>query len=116
MTCLSVCRWFDTGRTGFHWHCVNGWETEDNKVVLYMPLFDSYPSSMPIHIANEPESRLHKFVLDLESGELSGGLVEATKVQFLCCCLLSFPCAVVSLLPSNAPCDRVLLCPLTLPV
>jgi carotenoid cleavage dioxygenase-like enzyme len=78
---LFNCRWYDTGRTGFHWHCVNGWETEDNKVVLYMPLFDKYDSSMPIHIASEPESKLHKFVLDLEGGTVDGGLVEATKVH-----------------------------------
>jgi len=70
----EAVKWFDTGRTGTHWHCVNGWETEDNKVVLYMPIFDEYPSSMPVHIASEPHSKLHKFVLDLETEKCVEGL------------------------------------------
>jgi len=64
-------QWFDTGMAGTHWHCVNGWETEDSKVVLFMPLFQQYGSCMPVHIATEPSSHLHKFVLDLHSGEVT---------------------------------------------
>ena len=70
-------KWFDTGKPGFHWHVVNGWETADDKVILYMPLFDEYPCSMPVHIAVEPPSYLHRFELDLATGTVSGGKCES---------------------------------------
>ena len=60
-------RWFDTGTPGFVWHVLAGWE-EGSSVVLWLPVFDTYPESIPIHLPCEPPSHLTRVVLDLESG------------------------------------------------
>ena len=68
--------WFDTQRCGFVWHVVNGWEIKDDdgalkeeeqlcgdksgKVVLFLNVFDYYPETVPIHVAEEPPSHLWK--------------------------------------------------------
>ena len=49
----SPVRWFDTGAPGFVWHVLAGWE-DGNSVVLWLPIFDSYPESIPIHLPCEP--------------------------------------------------------------
>lgn len=66
-------RWFDTGHPGFCWHVLAGWEESSargERLVLWLPTFDHYPSTIPIHLAEEPESRLRKVVLDLATGEV----------------------------------------------
>ena len=106
--------WFNTGRCGFVWHVVNGWEIESapskvnklatdkktntgeekdksvgekekeeggtnvakekegtkvakeeeeevekgRKVMLFLNVFDFYPETVPIHVAEEPPSHL----------------------------------------------------------
>jgi len=68
-------RWFDTNNAGSIWHVVNGWEREreggGSEIVLYAPIYPSYPSDLPIHTPNEPPARLHRFVLDLETGKVT---------------------------------------------
>lgn len=70
----DVVRWFDTAQAGFLWHMVNGWEetTADGHagIVLYAPMFDDYPSDIPVHSPREPHAKLHKWVLDLDTGEV----------------------------------------------
>ncbi len=62
-------RWFDTGAPGFVWHVLAGWEEEgSSSVVLWLPIFDSYPETIPIHLPCEPPSHLTRVVLDLDSG------------------------------------------------
>ncbi len=67
-------RWFDTNDAGSIWHVVNGWERNrpggGKEIVLYSPIFPSYPSDLPIHTPNEPPARLHKTVLDIETGKV----------------------------------------------
>jgi carotenoid cleavage dioxygenase-like enzyme len=60
-------RWFDTGAPGFVWHVLAGWD-DGNSVVLWLPVFDSYPESIPIHLPCEPPSHLTRVVLDLDTG------------------------------------------------
>jgi len=70
----DTVRWFDAGMAGSIWHVVNGWERRGpgggSEIVLYAPIFSSYPSDLPIHTPEEPPAKLHKFVLDLESGKV----------------------------------------------
>ena len=63
----SPVRWFDTGAPGFVWHVLAGWE-HGSSVVLWLPIFESYPESIPIHLPCEPPSHLTRVVLDLDSG------------------------------------------------
>ncbi|MBR1301127.1 carotenoid oxygenase family protein [Bradyrhizobium sp. AUGA SZCCT0042] len=66
-------QWFQTARAGAIWHVVNGWEEPSenggSQLVLYAPMFESYPSDVPIHTPSEPPAKLNKWVLDLESGK-----------------------------------------------
>lgn len=67
-------RWFETGHAGFIWHTINGWERQGAngaEIVLYAPMFHAYPDSVPIHTPQEPPSKLHKWVLNLHSGEVT---------------------------------------------
>ncbi len=68
-------RWFDTGMAGHIWHTVNGWEESrpdgGTDLVLVAPVFDHYPSNVPIHSPEEPHARLYKFILDLDGGRVS---------------------------------------------
>jgi carotenoid cleavage dioxygenase len=65
-------RWFTTERAGFIWHMINGWEEKraDGRtdIVLFAPMYESYPSDIPIHTPEEPPAKLQKWVLDLEAG------------------------------------------------
>lgn len=62
-------QWIDTGRLGFVWHVAAGWEDGDN-IVLWMPVFDEYAKNVPIHLPEEPDSFLNKFVLNLKTGKV----------------------------------------------
>jgi carotenoid cleavage dioxygenase-like enzyme len=62
-------RWFDTGCPGFVWHVLAGWD-DGASVVLWLPIFDTYPESIPIHLPCEPPSHLTRIVLDIESGSI----------------------------------------------
>lgn len=66
-------QWFQTARAGAIWHVVNGWEEPSEnggqRLVLHAPMFESYPSDIPIHTPSEPPAKLNKWVLDLESGK-----------------------------------------------
>jgi len=81
--------WFDTGRLGFVWHVVNGWELEteggnpteesrteteedQGKIVLFLNVFDYYPETVPIHVAEEPPSHLWRYEIDPASGSVTG--------------------------------------------
>ncbi len=68
-------RWFSTQQPGHLWHVVNGWEeTRDDggtDLVLFAPVFRSYPSNIPIHNPEEPHATFNKWRLNLESGEVT---------------------------------------------
>ena len=68
-------RWFDAGMHGHIWHTVNGWEEPrpdgGTDLVLVAPVFQAYPSDVPIHSPREPHAHLYKFRFDLDSGKLS---------------------------------------------
>jgi carotenoid cleavage dioxygenase len=68
-------RWFTTGHAAALWHMVNGWEEKrpggETDIVLFAPMFDTYPSDMPIHTPEEPHAKLHKWVLNLDSGKVT---------------------------------------------
>jgi carotenoid cleavage dioxygenase len=68
-------RWFTCARPGFIWHMINGWEERradgGTDLVLFAPMFESYPSDIPIHTPEEPPAKLQKWVLDLEAGVVS---------------------------------------------
>ena len=68
-------RWFSTQQPGHLWHVVNGWEeTRDDggtDIVLFAPVFRSYPSNIPIHNPEEPHATFNKWRLNLESGEVT---------------------------------------------
>jgi len=63
--------WFETSMAGHIWHTINGWEETDDAgkrhLVLIAPVFEEYPSTIPIHTADEPHALLYKFRLDLET-------------------------------------------------
>jgi carotenoid cleavage dioxygenase len=68
----DLVRWFETKKAGTLWHVINGWEQRASdgatQVVLYAPLYHSYPANVPIHSPEEPPSKLNRWVLDLASG------------------------------------------------
>ena len=68
-------QWFTTDKPGHIWHTINGWEEkrEDGgtDVVLFAPVFHSYPSNVPIHSSEEPDAKLYKFRLNLDTGEVT---------------------------------------------
>ena len=68
-------RWFTTDQPGHLWHVVNGWEeTRDDggtDIVLFAPVFRSYPSNLPIHNPQEPHAKFNKWRLNLDSGQVS---------------------------------------------
>jgi carotenoid cleavage dioxygenase len=72
----DTVRWFDTDAAGSMWHVVNAWEEHDDiaggtRVVLYAPMYHSYPSDLPIHTPAEPHAHLTRWVLDLASGAVT---------------------------------------------
>lgn len=67
----SKVRWFDSGRRGFVWHVVNAWE-EGDVVLLFLNIFDFYPDTVPIHVAEEPPSHLWKYEINVKTGEVIG--------------------------------------------
>jgi carotenoid cleavage dioxygenase len=68
-------RWFTTNRAGFIWHMINGWEEKridgGTDIVLFAPMYESYPSDIPIHTPKEPPAKLQKWVLNLDTGVVS---------------------------------------------
>ena len=58
--------WYDLGFPGFVWHCV-GASQKKNIVTCWMPIFTEDYSEVPIHLATEPHSYLHKIVIDTAS-------------------------------------------------
>jgi carotenoid cleavage dioxygenase len=62
-------RWFATDRPGMVWHVVNAWE-EEGRIVLYAPVFDTYPSDVPIHTPAEPPAHLTRWTIDLQAGSV----------------------------------------------
>lgn len=68
----DTVRWFETNEPGFIWHMVNGWEQTGRdghrQIVLFAPLFKNYQAGVPIHSPEEGHGKLHKWVLDLETG------------------------------------------------
>jgi carotenoid cleavage dioxygenase len=68
-------RWFETRGAATLWHVINGWEETradgGTWIVLYAPIFDSYPPNIPIHTPEEPPAKVYKFVLDLATGRVA---------------------------------------------
>jgi carotenoid cleavage dioxygenase-like enzyme len=68
-------RWFTTGQAGTIWHVINAWERQgprgSREIVLYSPVFPSYPSSVPIHTPEEPPAQVRTWVLDLDTGQIT---------------------------------------------
>lgn len=68
-------RWFTTDQPGHLWHTVNGWEEKRDDggtdIVMFAPVFRSYPSNIPIHNPQEPHSQFNKWRLNLESFEVT---------------------------------------------
>ncbi|MFK8050885.1 MAG: carotenoid oxygenase family protein [Halioglobus sp.] len=68
-------QWFTTDLPGHIWHTINGWEEtrEDGgtDIVLFSPVYPSYPSTVPIHTPLEPHAKLHVFRLNLDTGEVT---------------------------------------------
>jgi carotenoid cleavage dioxygenase len=72
----DTVRWFETDAAGSMWHVVNAWEEHDDTtdrtcIVLYAPMYPSYPSDLPIHTPEEPHARLTRWVLDLAAGTVT---------------------------------------------
>ena len=71
----SEVTWFDTGRPGFIWHTINAWEEPradgGTDLLLFAPVFDDYPSTIPIHLPEEPHAHVWLWRLNLESGEIT---------------------------------------------
>jgi carotenoid cleavage dioxygenase-like enzyme len=71
----DAIQWFTIDTPGHIWHTINGWEQTSTdgarEIVLYAPVYPSYPSSVPIHTPLEPHTRLYVFRLNLDSGEVS---------------------------------------------
>ena len=71
----TTVTWFTTSAPGTVWHVINAWEqagaSGGREIVLYSPVFPSYPSSVPIHTPLEPPAQVKKWTLDLETGEVS---------------------------------------------
>lgn len=68
-------QWFTTDLPGHIWHTINGWEEtrEDGgtDIVLYAPVFRSYPADIPIHTPAEPHAQMHVFRLNLDTGKVT---------------------------------------------
>ncbi len=67
-------RWFETAEPGFIWHVANAWETSRDgvdRIVMYAPMFESYPADIPIHTPAEPHAKFRRWVLDLGSGAVT---------------------------------------------
>jgi hypothetical protein len=78
----TKCSRNSNGVVLLQWHVLAGWEEEGSRsVVLWLPIFDSYPETIPIHLPCEPPSHLTRVVLDLESG-----LITAREVHAGHCC------------------------------
>jgi carotenoid cleavage dioxygenase-like enzyme len=71
----DTVRWFQTDKPGSIWHMVNGWEEQradgGTDIVLFAPRFHDYPSDMPIHTPAEPHAKFNKWVLNLETGQVT---------------------------------------------
>lgn len=71
----TEARWFETDRPGAIWHLINAWEQRgsngQSEIVIYAPRFESYPADMPIHTPAETHAYLTKWVLNLDTGEVS---------------------------------------------
>ena len=71
----SDVQWFDTGRPGFIWHTINAWEEQRSDggtdLLLFAPVFDEYPSTIPIHLPEEPHANVWLWRLNLDSGEIT---------------------------------------------
>lgn len=67
-------QWFSTDQAGHIWHTINAWEETDAdgsvRIVLFAPVFRSYPSDVPIHSPQEPHAYLHRYTLNLSTGEV----------------------------------------------
>lgn len=67
--------WFTTDQPGHIWHTINAWEEirEDGgtDIVLFAPVYPSYPSTVPIHTPLEPHAQLHAYRLNLDSGQVT---------------------------------------------
>jgi carotenoid cleavage dioxygenase-like enzyme len=68
-------QWFTTELPGHIWHTINGWEEtrEDGgtDIVIYAPVYRSYPSTVPIHSSQEPHADLTMYRLNLDTGEVT---------------------------------------------
>jgi len=68
-------QWFDTGKPGFIWHTINGWEEQredgGTDILLFAPVFDHYPSNIPIHLPEEPKTNIWMWRLNLETGQIT---------------------------------------------
>ena len=68
-------QWFDTGKAGFIWHTINAWEERNSsgemELVLFAPVFESYPSTIPIHLPEEPHATVQLWRLNLATGTIS---------------------------------------------
>ncbi|WP_200821236.1 carotenoid oxygenase family protein [Oceanicoccus sp. KOV_DT_Chl] len=71
----EAIRWFVTDLPGHIWHTINGWEETradgGTDIVLYTPVFRSYPSDVPIHSPREPHAQMHVYRLNLDTGEVT---------------------------------------------
>ncbi|MTD55612.1 carotenoid oxygenase family protein [Amycolatopsis pithecellobii] len=67
--------WFETSVAGTVWHVINAWERtgadESEEIVLYGPVFASYPSSVPIHTPLEPAADVKTWTLNLGTGTVT---------------------------------------------
>ena len=68
-------RWFNTDQPGHLWHVVNGWEETRSDggtdIVVFAPVFRSYPSNIPIHNPQEPHTQFNKWRLNLDTGKVT---------------------------------------------
>ena len=71
----DAVRWFTTGQPGHLWHVVNGWEEKradgGTDIVLFAPVFRSYPSNIPIHNPQEPHTTFNKWRLNIDDGRVT---------------------------------------------
>ncbi|KAH7142087.1 carotenoid cleavage dioxygenase [Dactylonectria macrodidyma] len=67
-------QYFTTNNAGSIWHVINGWEeTGPNgtrQIVLFSPVFNDYPSDVPIHTPEEPHAKVKTWTLNLDGGEV----------------------------------------------
>lgn len=71
----DAVQWFTTELAGHIWHTINGWqETRQDggtDIVLFAPVYRSYPSTVPIHSPQEPHAQLHIYRLNLDTAEVT---------------------------------------------